>query len=263
MFGLNFSNGYVSRTANYLLKLKPNISGKHISSVMFSTTYFDGNNQATGTQNGIGILDDGFAGASLVNDVVIDSTVKVGNLVGKGIYSTHQNLLSLTADPTSFYNCAGTEVDISSGMTTGIVGLWCPWTPAITCSTPGDLSVTYSKQTGRWVRSKDGMVTAQFNIQTSAFTHTTASGNWTITGLPVSAATDEFGGCGSVTMANGVDKAGYHYIAPLVSAGLKVMTFRASTLAGGGSATVVAADIPSGTSLILIGNTSYAAGEIY
>jgi len=57
------------------------------------------------------------------------------------------------------------------------------WTPTITFATPGNLSVTYSQRQG--VYQKIGnTVTLSFTIATSAFTHTTASGNARITGLP-------------------------------------------------------------------------------
>jgi Pectate lyase superfamily protein len=57
------------------------------------------------------------------------------------------------------------------------------WTPVLTFATPGDLAVTYSAQVGRFTRI-GGMVTATFTIVTSAFTHTTASGQLRVTGLP-------------------------------------------------------------------------------
>jgi hypothetical protein len=49
------------------------------------------------------------------------------------------------------------------------------WSPTITFATPGDLSVTYATQTGRYTKIGD-VVVANIDIQTSAFTHTTASG---------------------------------------------------------------------------------------
>jgi hypothetical protein len=57
------------------------------------------------------------------------------------------------------------------------------WTPSITFNTPGDLSVAYSTRLGSY--SKIGkMVTAHFEIVTSTFTHTTASGGLVLSGLP-------------------------------------------------------------------------------
>jgi len=57
------------------------------------------------------------------------------------------------------------------------------WTPVITCGTPGNLAVGYSVQYGAWER-EGKLVTVSFNIETSSFTHTTASGTFSITGLP-------------------------------------------------------------------------------
>jgi hypothetical protein len=49
------------------------------------------------------------------------------------------------------------------------------WTPTITFATPGDLSVTYATQNGRYTKIGD-VVIANIDIQTATFTHTTASG---------------------------------------------------------------------------------------
>ncbi len=56
------------------------------------------------------------------------------------------------------------------------------WTPAITFTTPGDLTVSYPTQVGYYVRIGD-MVSLSFVLQ-AALTYTTASGNVNITGLP-------------------------------------------------------------------------------
>ena len=57
------------------------------------------------------------------------------------------------------------------------------WTPGITFATPGDLSVTYSAQTGRYTKI-GRFVFIECYVQTSAFTHTSASGVLAVTGLP-------------------------------------------------------------------------------
>lgn len=60
------------------------------------------------------------------------------------------------------------------------------WTPALSCNTVGNLSVSYTTQLG--VYTKIGrQVHASFYILTSAMTHTTASGRLTIS-LPMAAA---------------------------------------------------------------------------
>jgi hypothetical protein len=50
------------------------------------------------------------------------------------------------------------------------------WTPVLTFATPGNLSTTYSTQNGKVRRTRDGMVHLSMDVVTSAFTHTTASG---------------------------------------------------------------------------------------
>ena len=57
------------------------------------------------------------------------------------------------------------------------------WTPGITFATPGNLSVTYSAQTGRYTKI-GRFVFIECYVQTSAFTHTSASGVLAVTGLP-------------------------------------------------------------------------------
>ena len=57
------------------------------------------------------------------------------------------------------------------------------WTPAYTFATPGDLSVVYTIQKGRYTKV-GRIVTLEITLDTSTFTHTTASGDLQITGLP-------------------------------------------------------------------------------
>jgi hypothetical protein len=59
------------------------------------------------------------------------------------------------------------------------------WVPEITFETPGDLAVTYNGQVQEGVWTKSGqLVTLHFMVQTTAFTHTTASGDFLIGPLP-------------------------------------------------------------------------------
>jgi len=57
------------------------------------------------------------------------------------------------------------------------------FTPTVTFGTPGNLSVTYANQEGRYTKI-GRMVMCEMYLQTSAFTHTTAAGNFIIAGLP-------------------------------------------------------------------------------
>lgn len=60
------------------------------------------------------------------------------------------------------------------------------FTPTLTNSTPGDLSVSYSVQTGNYV--KHGKIVSFRATLTATPTYTTASGYWSLAGLPFSAA---------------------------------------------------------------------------
>ncbi len=127
------------------------------------------------------------------------------------------------------------------------------WTPVLTFATPGDLSVTYSQQSGLYVKMGT-LILAQCDITTSAFTHTTASGDLRITGLPFAARTTgsprNLGGgrwrgitfagslVGASDIAANVDTAN-SYI-NLVASG--------SAIAGGN---VQAADMPTGGTVII------------
>ena len=80
------------------------------------------------------------------------------------------------------------------------------FTPSLTFATPGDLSIAYSTQTGRYARVGN-IVTVHVNLITSTFTFTTASGALTLNGLPFAVnATDAaffvLGQFGNITMAN-------------------------------------------------------------
>lgn len=69
------------------------------------------------------------------------------------------------------------------------------FTPTLTYATPGNLVVAYSFRTGTYVKIGK-QVTANILISTSTYTHTTASGNLQITGLPFSCVeTAPVGGC--------------------------------------------------------------------
>lgn len=57
------------------------------------------------------------------------------------------------------------------------------FTPTITFSTPGNLSVTYETQAGRYTKIGD-LVTFSLRVRALTFTHTTAAGVARITGLP-------------------------------------------------------------------------------
>lgn len=127
------------------------------------------------------------------------------------------------------------------------------FTPALTFSTPGNLSVTYSTQSGDYTRIGD-FVHCDINIVTSAFTHTTASGNALITGLPftISNSNAPYG----AVLWGGINKASYTNVA---LAGLSNTT-QANLVASGmgqAAANVTAADMPTGGTVLIRASLDY------
>lgn len=59
------------------------------------------------------------------------------------------------------------------------------WTPVMTYSTPGNISVTYATRQGSYTKIGQ-VVYTKIILETSAFTHTTAAGNLQVTGIPFS-----------------------------------------------------------------------------
>jgi hypothetical protein len=131
------------------------------------------------------------------------------------------------------------------------------WTPVITFATPGNLAITYSSQIGRCVKIGN-LVIGRYNVATSAFTHTTASGGLMITGLPFAHIT--LAGSGDFSPLNwqGITKAGYTSIMGIIGSGASAMTFNACG-SGVAISPVSATDTPSGGNVTLQGSFAYEA----
>jgi hypothetical protein len=123
------------------------------------------------------------------------------------------------------------------------------WTPTVTFATAGDISVTYSTRVGRYTKI-GRLVTAEFEIVTSAFTYATSSGNFRVTGLPFVAAGND---TGSVIMSGWT-------LANVSSLNIQilgnVMQVNASR-SGASVAVLTTSQIPSGSSIVLYGTISY------
>lgn len=120
------------------------------------------------------------------------------------------------------------------------------WTPVLTFDTPGDLNVAYSQQIARYWRTGEKELTLWVNILTSTFTHSTASGNLKITGLPFTTLNvPNFTQLGGGLGWRGITKANYTDINPFILAGGSAINFAAS---GSGQALAVigTGDMPSG-----------------
>ena len=129
------------------------------------------------------------------------------------------------------------------------------WTPVLTFATPGDLSVAYTTQAGQYTKI-GRLVIASFLIVTSTFTHTTASGNCNITGLPFTVAAGGVSGSVGTLRYGGITKASYTSFHALPTASSTLMTLSAS-----GSAqtvtTVATGDMPTGGTVTLNGTVMY------
>lgn len=102
------------------------------------------------------------------------------------------------------------------------------WTPVLTCATPGNLSVAYATQIGRWWRDEN-RVTAYFNVTTSTFTHTTASGNIFLSGLPyTSESTTNLNNVGSTLYSSMYSDTARPQLNPFVQSNSTVVRFAKS-----------------------------------
>ena len=127
------------------------------------------------------------------------------------------------------------------------------WTPAITFATAGDLSVAYTTQTGHYTEQGESF-TLTFDIVTSSFTHTTASGNLRITGMPADKLPINIG-IGAVEYG-GITRATHPQVTVRTDAGADYLR-----LAGSGSGVAVtavsASHMPTGGSVVLRGTITY------
>jgi hypothetical protein len=129
------------------------------------------------------------------------------------------------------------------------------WTPVFTFATAGDLSVVYSTQVGTYTKVAR-LVVLQLQIVTSTFTHTTASGDANITGLPFTSLNVTAAGTMGKLRWQGITKANYTEI----GTGLGVNSATFSMQASGSAqnfASVTATDMPSAGSVSLLGTHTH------
>lgn len=123
------------------------------------------------------------------------------------------------------------------------------FTPALTAATPGDLSITYSTQIGRYTKIGN-TVHISIDLESSAFTHTTASGSWRVTGLPFTSANVSNQHHVMATGYSGITKASYTSFYGRIFSNSTIVLLVASG-SGVAEATVDAADMPTGGSIVL------------
>lgn len=129
------------------------------------------------------------------------------------------------------------------------------WTPVLTFSTPGNVSVTYTRQLGHYTKIGN-KVFATVNVVTSAFTHTTASGEARITGLPfTSNATAGVANVSGVRFT-GYTSAGNTYVVTNINESTTYISFLA---AGSGSAggALTTGELPTGGTIVIRSSCSY------
>ena len=129
------------------------------------------------------------------------------------------------------------------------------WTPVLTFATPGNLSITFSIQLGTYTRVGNRVV-VNYNITTSAFSFTTASGSLQITGLPFTSKNLSTNLCWGSVSWGGITKAGYTQITPRLPVNSTTIDFVAS---GTGLAInlVSATDTPTGGQMYIHGFLIY------
>jgi hypothetical protein len=142
-------------------------------------------------------------------------------------------------------------ITITNGTNARVSGVPIAMTPAVTFATPGNLSVAYTTQTGKYVL-RDGMVHADIQIVTSTFTHTTASGNLSITGFPFASVLA--GQMGAMDF-QGITKAGYTQVNIRTTATTAMDAVASAS--GSAVSAVTAADMPTGGTVIIQGSIAY------
>ncbi len=203
------------------------------------------------------ITDGGTVTTVDINGGTVDGSVIGGASAAAGTFTTTtaatatvSTLLNLTggqiAFPATQAPSAGANVldDYEEGT----------WTPVLTFATPGNLAVAYSNQTGEYTKI-GRKVLLQFTVITSAFTHTTASGNLIFTGCPFIAVNVRgYGG----QEWRGITKASYTDLSARINPGVAQLDFISS---GSGlvPSNVVAADTPTGGTVDIRGVVNYIA----
>jgi hypothetical protein len=123
------------------------------------------------------------------------------------------------------------------------------WTPALTFSTPGNLSVTLDSAVGAY-RKIGSQVIVTCDIATSAFSHSTASGNLHITGLPFTSANTSGQTHSGACQIQGVTKASYTDYMVRLGANSAIALIGASG-SGQQVSNVTAPDMPTGGDVII------------
>jgi hypothetical protein len=122
------------------------------------------------------------------------------------------------------------------------------FTPTLTFGTPGNLNVVYSVRLGHYTKIGD-MVAINARVTTSTFTHTTASGNTTISGLPFTCLAVSAGrwALGAAYMAGAIYSANNTLCGAYAVQNTTTINFDASNFTTGTISTTSAANHATGT----------------
>jgi len=118
------------------------------------------------------------------------------------------------------------------------------WTPVLTFATQGDLSVSYSAQVGSGTK-KGREVTLTFAVVSSAFTHSTASGNCQITGSPYTAQNVSNLNHMGALQWGGITKANYTHVVSRITPNTAIIEMVACG-SGQAASVITTTDVPSG-----------------
>lgn len=129
------------------------------------------------------------------------------------------------------------------------------WTPAPTFATPGNVAFTPTTAVGDW-RKHGRMIFINFTY-IGTLTHTTASGDMQINGLPFPSANSpgRFWGAG-FSQFSGITKAGFASVGARIDANASRILLIASG-SGVAASRVQATDVPTAGTVVLAGSFSY------
>lgn len=134
------------------------------------------------------------------------------------------------------------------------------WVPTLSFATPGDLNVVYSERAGFYVKVGQ-LVMVSFHMLTSTFTHTTAAGNLLVSGVPFAPSGLSLYTSVGACRWQGITFAGARVgSTQIVTRITNAQTFFFDVSGSGiASAQVLAADMPTGGTVIVRGGISYMA----
>jgi hypothetical protein len=170
------------------------------------------------------------------NQTIVDGNLIIGT-AGRGV--------DFSADPSAPGMTSELLDDYEEGT----------WTPQISFEVPGDLSIVYSRNAGRYQKIGN-TVYVSFTIFASTFTHSTASGVARITGLPFTQLNVTANFTGVAVGLEGYTKANYTTVTVESVPGTAYVQL-VGYGSGQGLSGISAADMPSGTRKIVQGQFQY------